>query len=89
LNEGQLTVAVAVDHIIPLAKGGDPYPPLGHLMSCCTSCHNRKTRIVEQQGKQLTPKGIKGCDAHGNPLDLITTGTGHDFTQDCAVRSAL
>lgn len=69
LNEGQLTVAVAVDHIIPINKGGDPYPPLDHVLSCCTSCHNRKTRIVEQQGKELTPKGIKGCDVHGNPLD--------------------
>ena len=69
LNEGRLTVAVAVDHIVPISKGGDPYPPLDHVLSCCVSCHNRKTRIVEQQGKELTPKGIRGCDAHGNPLD--------------------
>jgi 5-methylcytosine-specific restriction endonuclease McrA len=51
LNEGQLTPAVAVDHIVAIAKGGDPFPPLDHVMSCCTSCHNRKTNIVEQQGK--------------------------------------
>ena len=69
LNEGQLTPAVAVDHIDRITKGGDPFPSLDRVMSCCASCHNRKTRIVEQQGKPLTPKGIRGCDAHGNPLD--------------------
>ena len=69
LNEGQLTPAVAVDHIDRITKGGDPFPSLERVMSCCASCHNRKTRIVEQQGKPLTPKGIRGCDAHGNPLD--------------------
>jgi 5-methylcytosine-specific restriction protein A len=73
LRVGQLTPAVAVDHIIPIARGGDAYPPLDHLMSCCTPHHNAKTR-AEQQGKPLTLKGIKGCDAFGDPLDL-----GHDW----------
>jgi hypothetical protein len=31
LNEGQLTIAVAVDHKIAISKGGDPYPPLDEL----------------------------------------------------------
>jgi len=35
-------------------------------MSLCPSCHNRKTRVVEQQGKELT---VKGCDINGMPLD--------------------
>jgi 5-methylcytosine-specific restriction enzyme A len=68
LNIGKIEVAVAVDHIIPISRGGDAYPPLDHLMSCCTSHHNQKTR-AEQQGKEHTPKGIRGCDAFGNPLD--------------------
>ena len=69
LNAGKIEVATVVDHIVPVGKGGDAYPPLDHLMSCCVSCHNRKTRIVEQQGKELSPKGIRGCDERGYPLD--------------------
>ena len=65
LNEGRITPAVAVDHIVPVAKGGDPYPPLDHMDSCCSPCHNRKTRF-EQQNRPLT---VKGCNVFGNPLD--------------------
>jgi hypothetical protein len=32
---------------------------LDGLRSQCASCHNRKTRIVEQLGEELT---VKGCD---------------------------
>lgn len=66
LKHQRLQPAVAVDHILAIASGGDPFPPLDRLMSLCVSCHNRKTRIVEQQGQQLTPKG---CDARGMPLN--------------------
>jgi 5-methylcytosine-specific restriction endonuclease McrA len=68
LNDGKIEVAVAVDHIVPINRGGDPYPPLDHLMSCCASHHNQKTR-AEQLDKPFKPKGICGCDVHGNPLD--------------------
>ena len=51
LKQSRLSVAVAVDHIIAISAGGDAFPPLDGLMSCCESCHNRKTRVVEQQGK--------------------------------------
>ena len=68
LNEGRLTVAVAVDHIVPINKGGNPYPPLEHVLSCCASCHNAKTR-AEQLGREPAPRVVKGCDVHGNPLD--------------------
>ena len=61
--------AVAVDHIVAISAGGDPYPALDQLASLCAPCHNRKTRIVEQQGKELTPKVIKGCDVDGRPVD--------------------
>jgi 5-methylcytosine-specific restriction enzyme A len=66
LEQGRLEIATAVDHKIAIASGGDAFPPLDMLMSCCASCHNRKTRVVEQLGQELT---IKGCDANGMPLD--------------------
>jgi 5-methylcytosine-specific restriction enzyme A len=66
LKQGRIEIAVAVDHIISIASGGDAFPPLDMLMSLCASCHNRKTRVVEQQGKELT---VKGCDVNGMPLD--------------------
>jgi 5-methylcytosine-specific restriction endonuclease McrA len=53
LNVGKLEVATVVDHIVPISRGGDPYPPLDHLMSCCASHHNQKTR-AEQQDKPFT-----------------------------------
>ena len=68
LKLGRLEPAVAVDHIVAVKAGGDPFPTLDGLRSLCVSCHNRKTRIVEQQGKELT---VKGCDANGMPLDPV------------------
>lgn len=58
--------ATAVDHIVAIKAGGAPYPALNELRSQCASCHNRKTRIVEQLGADLT---VKGCDVNGYPLD--------------------
>jgi 5-methylcytosine-specific restriction protein A len=67
LEQRRIEPATTVDHLVAVkAPGGEPYPPLGRLRSQCASCHNRKTRIVEQMGKELT---IKGCDVHGDPLD--------------------
>jgi 5-methylcytosine-specific restriction protein A len=66
LKQGRLTIAVAVDHLVAISKGGDAYPGLDGLMSCCASCHNRKTRVTEQLGQELT---VKGCDERGYPLD--------------------
>jgi 5-methylcytosine-specific restriction enzyme A len=66
LKIGRLEVAVAVDHIIAIRAGGEAYPPLDGLMSCCASCHNRKTR-GEQLGKELPV--VWGCDERGYPLD--------------------
>jgi 5-methylcytosine-specific restriction enzyme A len=67
LKQNRIEPAVAVDHIVAVkAPGGEAYPPIGRLMSCCASCHNRKSRIVEQLGEELT---IKGCDIYGYPLD--------------------
>ena len=69
LKQGRLEVATVVDHIAGINKGGQAFPPLDALMSCCESCHNRKTRIVEQLDQELTPKIVRGCDVDGRPLD--------------------
>jgi 5-methylcytosine-specific restriction enzyme A len=62
--------ATTVDHLVAVkAPGGEAYPPLSRLRSQCTSCHNRKTRIVEQLGEGLDDLTIKGCDVYGYPLD--------------------
>ena len=37
-----LTQATVVDHIIPIAEGGDEYDQ-NNLQSMCVSCHNAKT----------------------------------------------
>jgi 5-methylcytosine-specific restriction protein A len=65
---GRLELAVAVDHVIAISAGGEPFPPPDELRSLCISCHNRKTRVVDQQGKELT---TKGCDVSGMPLDPV------------------
>ena len=60
LKQKRIEPAVAVDHIVAVkAPGGEAYPALDGLHVVCASCHNRKTRIVEQLGKELT---IKGCE---------------------------
>ena len=52
--------------LVAINKGGDPYPPLYALMSLCEKCHNTKTRVVEQLGREFM---MRGCDIHGYPLD--------------------
>lgn len=62
----KITVAVVVDHIAAITKGGDPFPALSGLSSMCARCHNIKTRAFDTRtGKRI----IKGCDVNGYPLD--------------------
>lgn len=68
LDVGRIEPATTVDHVTAIKAGGDPYPPLDRLRSMCESCHNRKTRHVEQLGKAEAPK-VWGCDEFGYPLD--------------------
>ena len=35
-------LSTEVDHVVPLADGGDPYDPVG-LQGICSPCHWRKT----------------------------------------------
>ena len=66
---GDLTEANTVDHVLAIAKGGDPFPPLDGLMSLCASCHGEKTRAVDRSGG----KGVrfKGAAVDGLPIDPL------------------
>lgn len=66
LKTGWPEPATTVDHLVAVSKGGDPFPPLYALLSLCASCHNTKTRVIEQLGKKFL---VRGCDVHGHPLD--------------------
>jgi len=61
-------LAEAVDHVIAIEKGGDPFPPLAGLMSMCASCHNSKTARMDR-GNSKGASRLKGCDVDGNPID--------------------
>ncbi|WP_081688002.1 HNH endonuclease [Rhizobium mesoamericanum] len=61
--------ANVVDHILAIAKGGDPFPPLSGLMSMCEPCHNAKTNAVDHPNASGFRRAIKGFDVDGNPLD--------------------
>jgi 5-methylcytosine-specific restriction enzyme A len=65
IKQGRIEPATAVDHIVPISKGGNPFPAFDRLMSLCASCHNQKTRC-EQIGEDYT---VKGCDVFGRPLN--------------------
>jgi 5-methylcytosine-specific restriction endonuclease McrA len=63
-RRGRTVLAEAVDHIVEIRHGGDPFPPLSGLMSMCTSCHTIKTNAVTAgRGSRF-----KGCDVNGDPL---------------------
>ncbi|MBX9706809.1 MAG: AAA family ATPase [Caulobacteraceae bacterium] len=66
-RRGRLVQARHVDHVVSIASGGDPFPPLSDLMSMCASCHSIKTNAKDRAGG----KGVsaKGCDSDGLPFD--------------------
>lgn len=67
-RRGRTVLAEAVDHIIAIEKGGDPFPPLDRLMSMCASCHNSKTARMDRRNSKGASR-FKGCDLNGNPID--------------------
>ncbi len=64
-----LTIADTVDHLVPISKGGEPFPPLEMLNSLCSSCHSAKTARGEEAGAVKTRKPRRGCTVDGRPLD--------------------
>jgi 5-methylcytosine-specific restriction enzyme A len=66
---GVRRLAHAVDHVVSIASGGDPFPPLSGLMSLCTGCHSVKTSATDRQDRRGSARRFKGFDADGNPVD--------------------
>jgi 5-methylcytosine-specific restriction protein A len=62
MDRGRAEPAQDVDHIKPLADGGEPFD-LENLRSLCHPCHSRVTRAMGGEVK------VKGCTADGLPLD--------------------
>ncbi len=62
-------VATVVDHVLAIAKGGEPFPALHELMSMCAPCHNIKTRAMDSADSTGFRRAFKGCDVDGNPID--------------------
>lgn len=67
LERGIVEVATVVDHVVAITAGGDAYPAFDGLRSLCAPCHNRRTRVVQQLGQEITIKW--GHDENGWPLD--------------------
>lgn len=61
--------AVAVDHVVAINAGGDPFPPLDGLMSLCEACHNSKTNAKDHPSASGFRRALKGVDTDGNPID--------------------
>ncbi len=61
--------ANTVDHIIAIARGGAPFPPLDGLMSMCSRCHNAKTNAADHPNATGFRRALKGFDVEGNPID--------------------
>ena len=64
MKRGLATPAQDVDHIKPLADGGERFAH-DNLRSLCHSCHSLVTRAA-QAGRDVR---IKGCATDGTPLD--------------------
>lgn len=61
--------AVAVDHVVAINRGGDPFPAFEGLMSMCVRCHNEKTAAVDRSKSKPFARRFKGFNADGNPID--------------------
>ncbi len=66
-KRGVSVPAKHVDHIVAIASGGDPFPPLSGLMSMCHSCHSIKTNAVDRPGGSGVR--FKGAGLDGLPVD--------------------
>ena len=60
--QGKATPAHHVDHIVPIADGGDWYDT-DNLQGLCATHHSQKT--ARDEGKTVR----MGCDASGLPID--------------------
>ena len=59
-----LTYALSVHHLLPVAAGGEPIPPLSGVLAICAVCH-RKAHFREKS-KRINPQlreSQRGWDA--------------------------
>lgn len=85
-KHGRLVPANTVDHVIAIAAGGDPFPPLSGLMAMCQHCHNTKTAALDRAGGSGI--AFKGCGLDGFPVDPahpFNGGRGHTPSKDRAL----
>lgn len=61
-EQGRVTVAVDIDHIIPLAKRPDLAFDQNNLQPLCRPCHSGAKQAEERAGHRI------GCDVNGVPL---------------------
>lgn len=79
---GRLTPATEVDHIVPIARGGDALD-WDNLKSACRPCHSSKTALEDGGfGRKPGRARVKGCDAQGRPLDQ-----GHWWNEQKSLRA--
>lgn len=65
---GRQRPATQVDHVTPIADGGDPWD-MANLASCCGPCHSAKTARGLEAGAVRSRKPRRGCNPDGTPLD--------------------
>lgn len=67
---GVVRAATEVDHRIAVADGGEPFDR-ANLIVLCKACHSSKTVQLDRGfGRKPGERArVKGCDAHGRPLD--------------------
>lgn len=64
MERGVAKPAVDVDHVVPLADGGEPFA-FENMRSLCHEDHARVTAAA-RLGRDVV---MRGCDAAGHPLD--------------------
>ena len=62
---GELTLAVEVDHIVPIKQGGAMWSTSNH-QSLCRRCHDDKSN-AEKAGRDWRENILRGCDENGEP----------------------
>jgi 5-methylcytosine-specific restriction enzyme A len=61
--------ANTVDHVVPISRGGHPFPSHEGLASYCIACHSAKTARGAEAGAVRTSKPRSACAPDGTPLD--------------------
>ena len=66
-QQGRVTAATVVDHIVPFRDGGSEFWDTANWQSLCKRHHDSKTST--QDGGFGRVGVVRGCDVNGLPLD--------------------